>query len=156
MNKTLLIFIFMVIFLCACGNNAEIFQKQTEKETRVLVLNDVLTALNDAAIQYLKRAESNSAYDLEREGAERHLFQLESGNLTIYIFSNVAMRREVQRDPFPTAGAVPPNGSYGMDKVLVFYFDGDTTIAQKLKEAFEPLGVEEQSQLEMLAHKTDH
>lgn len=138
----------MVIFLCACGNKTETFQKRTENATREITLNDVLTALNDAFIQYSERAESHSAYDFQREGAERHLYQLESGNLTIYIFSNDAIRREVQRDPFPAAGAVPPNGSYGLGKVLVFYFDGDTAIAQKLKEAFEPLGVEEQSQLE--------
>jgi hypothetical protein len=144
MNKTLFILIYIVIFLCACGNKTETFQEQFAE----LTLNDVLTALNEKGIQYSKRTESRSAYDFQREGAERHLYQLESGNLTIYIFSNVEQRREVQRDPFPTAGAVPPNGSYGMGRVLVFYFDGDTTMAQKLIEAFEPLGVEEKSQLE--------
>jgi hypothetical protein len=139
MNKTLLILIFMVIYLCACGNKTETFEEQVAE----LTLNDVLTALNEAGIQYSKRAESRNAYDFQREGAKRHLYQLESGNLTIYIFSNVAQRREVQRDPFPAADAEPPNGSYGMGKALVFYFDGDTALAQKLMEAFEPLGVEE-------------
>lgn len=130
MNKTLLILIFMVGFLGACGNKTETFQKQTEKVAREMTLNDVLIALSDEAIQYSKRAESRSAYDFKREGAERHLYQLESGNLTVYIFSNDAIRREVQRDPFPAASAVSPNGSYGMGKVLVFYFDGDAAMAQ--------------------------
>ena len=140
MNKTLSILIFIVIFLCACGSKTETLQEQT--------LNDVLTVLDEAGIQYVERIEAPSAYDLQREGAERYLYQLEPGNLTIYIFSNVTKRREVQRAPFPAAGAVPPNGSYGMGRILVFYNDGSTTMAQKLIEAFEPLGVEEQSQLE--------
>jgi hypothetical protein len=144
MNKTLFILIFIVIFICACGSKTETFQEQFAE----LTLNDELTALNEAGIQYVERTETRNAYDFQREGAERHLYQLEPGNLTIYIFSNVAQRREVQRDPFPNAGAVPPNGSYGMGRILVFYYDGDTTMAQKLIEAFEPLGVQEKSQLE--------
>ncbi|PZE19698.1 hypothetical protein [Paenibacillus xerothermodurans] len=65
MNKTLLILIFMVVGLCACGNKTETSQEQIAE----LTLNDVLTALSEAGIQYSKRAESRSAYDLQREGA---------------------------------------------------------------------------------------
>jgi hypothetical protein len=107
-----------------------------------------LTVLDEAGIQYVERAESQSAYDFQRENAERLLYQLEPGNLTIYVFSNITQRREVQRDPFPSAGAVPPNGSYGMGRILVYYYDGNAITAQKLSEAFEPLGVEEKNQLE--------
>lgn len=143
MNKTLFISIFIVFILCACGSKAD-----TQEQFAEVTLNDVLTVLNEAGIQYVERTETRNAYDFQRDNAERQLYQLEPGNLTIYVFANVAQRREVQRDPFPTAGAVPPNGSYGMGRILVYYYDGDTIMAQKLIEAFEPLGVEEKNQLE--------
>ncbi|WP_160036431.1 hypothetical protein [Paenibacillus sp. An7] len=111
-------------------------------------LEDLLSVLDNAEIQYAERTESRSAYDLQREGAERHLYQLEPGNLTIYIFPTINQRREVQSDPFPTAGAVPPNGSYDMGRILVFYYNGDEIMAQKLLAAFEPLGGEDRSQLQ--------
>jgi hypothetical protein len=63
------------------------------------------------------------------------------------MFPTIEQRRGVQRDPFPVAAAIPPNGSYGIGKVLVFYYNGDNMLAQKLMEAFEPLGAEARSQL---------
>lgn|GEM_PF-3472615 len=111
-------------------------------------LEDLLSALDDSEIPYAERTESSSAYDIQRDGAERHLYQLEPGNLTIYIFPTIKQRREVQSDPFPTAGAVPSNGSYGMGRILVFYYNGDEIMAQKLLATFEPLGGEDRSQLQ--------
>ncbi|MCM3131103.1 hypothetical protein PUW24_00475 (plasmid) [Paenibacillus urinalis] len=143
MNKTLFIFIVIVFILCACGSKSG-----TQEQFAGVTLNGVLTVLNEAGIQYVERIESQNVYDSQREGAEIHLYQLEQGNLTIYLFADVAQRREVQRDPFPTASAAPPNGSYGMGRILVYYYDGNTTMAHKLREAFEPLGVEEKNQLE--------
>ena len=62
--------------------------------------------------------------------------------MTVYLFPTVQQRREVQRDPFPAASAIPPNGSYGIDRLLVFYYDGNSVRAKELAKAFEPLGVE--------------
>lgn len=137
MNKTLAILI-MVIYLSACGSNKETPPKLTGEVT----LNSVLTALNKAGIQYIERAENENIYDIQREGSDRHLYNIEQGKLTIYIFSSITQRRKIQRDPFPTAKAVPPNGSYGMGSILVFYYNGDTTTSQKLVEAFESFGVD--------------
>jgi len=111
-------------------------------ETSDVYLDDVLSALDEAGIQYEVRDETISAYDIQREDTTRHLFQFEFGKLTVYIFSTAEHRKEVQRDPFPTAGAIPPNGAYGMGSILVFYYDGDSTAAQKLLGAFKPLAIE--------------
>lgn len=106
-------------------------------------LDDVLFALEHSGIEYKSRAESNSSYDLQREDTERHLYELDSGNLTIYIFPSVELRRKVQSDPFPTAMVIAPNGSYGIGKMLIYYYDGDKKMEKKLSKAFESLGAEE-------------
>ncbi|HZG55628.1 hypothetical protein [Paenibacillus sp.] len=137
MYKNFLILL-IAITLSACGSKTEAIQEHFNK----LTLNDVLTALNDSGIQNVERTKSQHVYDIQRESAEQHLYKLEPGKLTVYVFSNVVQRREVQRDPFPAAEATPPNGSYGMGNILVFYYDGDNIMAQKLLRAFEPLGVE--------------
>lgn len=127
---------FFIILLTGCNSRDDVS------------LKDLLKALEDAGIQYAERAETQNIYDMRRGDAERHLYQLQSGKLTIYRFPSVDQRREVQRDPFPTATAVPPNGSYGMGRMLVFYYDGDDVITQKLIEAFEPFKFEDSSQLQ--------
>ncbi|REE69632.1 hypothetical protein A8990_13229 [Paenibacillus taihuensis] len=139
LNKKLFVLIFLVIFVSACGIKIGTPQRQKEK----LTLNDVLAALNKAEVQYVERAESQNLYDWSRQGAERHLYQLEPGYMTIYVFSNVEHRKAVQGDPCPTCSAIPPEGSYGMGNILVFYRDGSISMAQKLLSAFKPLGVEE-------------
>lgn len=127
MKKMILGICIVTLFLIGSGC--------TKDSTLDVSLEDILTALDEAGIQYSERTESGSAYDIQREGAERYLYEFESGNLTVYIFPDVAQRRGVQRDPFPTAGAEPPDGSYGIGRILVFYYDGDAGMAQKLKEA---------------------
>ena len=119
------------------------FQVSIDNETLEVSLDSVLATLDEAGIQYAGRNESPSAYDFQREGAERYLYKLEPGKMTVYIFDTIEQRREVQRDPFPLAGAEPPNASYGMGKVLVFYYDGDKIMAEKLMNAFKKLGAEE-------------
>ncbi|MBD2868899.1 hypothetical protein [Paenibacillus arenilitoris] len=115
MYKTLFISIVIVFILCACGSKAE-----TKEPFAEVTLNDVLTVLNEAGIPYVERAETRNAYDFQRDNAERHFYQLEPGNLTIYVFPNAAQRREVQRDPFPTAGAVPMwTGTIGTVKSII-------------------------------------
>jgi hypothetical protein len=109
----------------------------SESLSKAVTLDVLLTALDEAEIKYEKITESQSAYELERAGTERHLYQLDKGKMTIYIFSTVEQRREVQRDPFPVASVMPPNGSYGMGKLLIFYYEGTTTITDRLAEAFE-------------------
>lgn len=132
----------LIVLLSGCNS------LRHAQESKHVSLGDMLAALDDAGIYYEIRTESRSVYDMEREVADRHLYQLETGNLTIYSFTTVDQRKEVQRDPFPTANAVSLNGSYGIDTILVFYYDGDTTMAKKLLKAFNVLGVvEDRNQL---------
>lgn len=140
--RTVISALLLIVLLAGCNSLRHV------QESEHVSLGDLLTALDDAGIQYDTRTESRSVYDMEREVADRHLYQLETGNLTIYSFTTVDERIEVQRDPFPTANAVSPNGSYGIDTILVFYYDGDTTMAEKLLKAFDVLGVvEDRNQL---------
>lgn len=118
------------------------FQVSMDAQTLEVTLERVLAALNEADIPYEGRNGSPNAYDFPREGVERNLYKLELGVMTVYRFKTIEERREVQRDPFPLATVEPPNGSYGMGKVLVFYYDGDQTMAEKLLDAFGKLGVE--------------
>lgn len=136
----------LIVLLTGCNS------LRHAQETKYVSLVAMLDALDDAGIQYATRTESRSVYDMERDIADRYLYQLETGNLTIYSFTTVDQRREVQHDPFPTANAVSPNGSYGVDTILVFYYDGDTTMAEKLLKAFNVLGVVEIERAGLLKH----
>jgi hypothetical protein len=104
-------------------------------------LQDALDCLDDAGIGYEERRGKDMIYDLERSHSERYKYTLDPGYLTIYVFDTVDQRREVQRNPFPAAFVRPPDGSYGMGTLLVFYYEGDASMAERLAEAFEPLNV---------------
>jgi len=134
----------MIVLILLTGASCAMNDAPVEDAPRDVALEEVLSALDDAGIPYESRPETRNAYDIPREGVERRLYRIEPGFLTIYIFPNVDRRRKVQRDPFPAAEAVPPTGSYGVGSILVFYYEGDDATAQKLAEAFEPLGVEEE------------
>ena len=139
--RALISTLLFIVLLSGCNSIGGV--QDSKVASLDLSLEDLLVALDDVGIHYETRTETQNIYDLRRDGAERHLYQLGAGKLTIYRFLTVDQRIEVQRDPFPTASAVPPNGSYGMGRILVFYYDGDNEMAQKLAEAFEPFGFEE-------------
>ncbi len=106
-----------------------------------VTVEDVLEALQDAGIEYKARLETESAYDMKLADAEQYLYQLESGVLTINVYPSSERREEVQRDPFPAAGAELLNGSYGIGRILIFYHNGNDEMAHLLATAFEPLDV---------------
>lgn len=118
-----------------------------------VTVEDVLLALDEAGIVIEERRGTEGIYDLPREGTTQSFYQLPDGMLTIYEFASVGERKWTQRDPFPAATAVPPTGSYGMEKLLVFYYKGSEETAERLWKAFERFDAEDQ---EYLWKELDH